>query len=627
MASARHYRFGSFRLDTQTRELRDGDGPPIALTAKAFDTLCTLIAHRDRIVTKDELLEAVWAGRVVEENNLTQAVAALRRALGTNAGEHRYILTVPGHGYRFVAEVRDDAEAVPPAAQATRPARPGAIVFGAMLFALALAGVAAWQLRKPAPAPAHAQAAALAVLPFRPLSTGPRDELLELGMADTLITRISSSTHLRVRSLASSQQFAGLKQDPLEAGRDLGADYIVEGTIQRNGGRVRITSRLLSVRDGMALWSGTFDETPDRIFTLQDSIAESMTKALQLNANMRASRASPCDGADAEAYRAYLAGRYQLDRPSRSRMRASIAAFQRAIDRDPTCARAYAGMAYAYRALAITGDEAPRKAFPLAKAAVQRALAIDPELAEAHSSLGFIRFWYDWDWAGSEASFKRAIELNPSLAEARIGYAHLLYNIGRDDEAARQARQAMALDPLSPLINTLGSSFIAAAGQVEEARQALEKAFEVEPDFWVALLGRAIGKLQHKDSKGAIADLERARVLSENSSQILAVLGMAYARAGDRAAAEQILRDMEDLRARSGYMPGTSLAKVALALGDTEGAMDLLERAYEDRDIRLTFLQVDTAWEKLRSHPGFQALMERMHFPANPAAGRPATSQ
>jgi len=231
--------------------LRDGDGPAVPLTSKAFDTLCYLIEHRQRVVGKDELLASIWPGRVVEENNLTQAIAALRRALGTNAGEHRYIVTVPGRGYRFVAEVHEgelDADASPaqvvaaPPSAAPMPAWRRAITMGAVLFMLGLFAIAAWRMREAPGAGVlrpDAQRVALAVLPFRSLSSGPRDEGLELGLADTLITRLSHSNALRVRSLASAQRLSGRQADPLAAGRRLGADYVVEGTTQRIGDQVR----------------------------------------------------------------------------------------------------------------------------------------------------------------------------------------------------------------------------------------------------------------------------------------------------------------------------------------------------------------------------------------------------
>lgn len=614
--SPRHRYFDGFCLDTQTRELRADDGSVLPVGAKAFDTLCCLIDHRHRVVSKDELMAAVWPARVVEENNLTQAVSALRRVLGS---EHRYILTVPGRGYRFIADVREDDAAATAADSPPTAAPPSALpawrrstAFGALLFMLALFAVAAWRMRAPPMAGQEFPQAAVAVLPFRSLSPGQPDALLELGMAETLIARISASTQLRVRSLTSSQRFAGAQLDPIDAGRQLGAAYVLEGTTQRDGDRVRVNARLLDVANGRALWSGTFDENIDRAFTLQDGIAGAVASALA--SNMRAAPAgsrSPCDGAHAEAYRAYLTGHYQLSRPSATRMRQALDAFRVAVDLDPTCARAYAGMAYAYRTLAMTGDQDPQTYFPLAKAAVKHALAIDPQLAEAYASQGFIRFWHDWDWAGAEASFKRAIELNPSLAEAHMGYAHLLSNMGRKDEAVRHARQAVMLDPLSPLINTLASNFTVIAGHAGEARQGWQKALELEPEFWVALLSRSGMRMAQGDYEGAIADLQHASELSGGNSQVLAALGMAHVSAGDYDAAEQILHDLE-ARDRAGYVPATSLAAMRNALGDSEGALDLLERAYRERDIRLTFLDVDARWNNLRAQPRFQALAQRM---------------
>ena len=627
--SRRYHRFGDYYLDTQARELRAGDGALVPLTAKAFDTLSCLIDNRQRVVGKDELLTTVWAGRVVEENNLTQAISALRRALGS---EHRYIVTVPGRGYRFVADVEDAADA--PARDTATPVpvphrfdRRRAIALGALLFMLALFAVSAWRMREPVVPPVKPSQQTLAVLPFRSLSPGPRDELLELGLAETLIARISGSTQLRVRSLTSSQRFAGARQDPLDAGRQLGAAYVIEGTTQRDGDQVRVNARLLDVTDGRAIWSGTFDEQIDRAFTLQDGIAAAVASALAFKISaLPAGSRSPCDGANAEAYRAYLTGHYQLNRPSAARMRQALAAFRRAIDLDPTCARAYAGMAYAYRALAMTGDQAPREIFPLAKAAVKQALAIDPGLAEAYASQGFIRFWYDWDWAGAEASFKRAIELNPSLAEAHMGYAHLLSNIGRRKEAVLHAREAVVLDPLSPLMNMLASNFTMIAGNTGEARQGREKALELEPDFWAALLSRSAMLMARGDYASAITDLRRASELSGGNSQVLAALGMAHVSAGDYDAAEQILQDME-ARDRDGYVPATSLAAVRNALGDSEGALDLLERAHQERDIRLTFLKVDARWNNLRTEPRFQALVQHMSLAASPATAAIRTAR
>ncbi len=619
----RHLRFGPYHLDRVARDLRTADGATLALTGKAFDTLCCLIDNRDRVVGKEELLATIWPGRIVEENNLTQAVSALRRVLGS---ETNYIITVPGRGYRFVADIETGDIAPAPespspiaAAAPRRTATP--LRVAGLLAVVVVAGWIAWSIDAPTPTVSPPPVTAtpvqltLAVLPFRSLSSGSRDELLELGLAETLISRISSSTTLQVRSLASSQRLAAAGTEPLDAGRRLGAAYVIEGTTQRRGDRVRVNARLLAVADGKALWSGTFDESIDRVFTLQDGIAAEVTSALAVRFSTPAHGRSACEGANAEAYRAYLAGRYQLDRPSAPRMRQALLDFRRAIELDPSCARAYAGIAFAYRALAMTGDQEPRQTFPLAHAAIKQALAIDPDSAEALASQGFVRFWYDWDWAGSEASLKRALELNPSLAEAHMAYAHLLYNLGRHEEAATQARQAIALDPLSPLVNTLSASFLSQAGHREEAKRALDRALELEPDFWIALHVRAGWALQAGDSASAIADLQLARERCGNCSQALAQLGPAYAAAGQRAQAEEILRDMEK-RDASGYVPATSQAAIRAALGDIDGALDLLERAYEERDVRLAFLGADARWKPLRQQPRFQALLRKMGLQA-----------
>ncbi|KGQ20597.1 Transcriptional regulator [Lysobacter dokdonensis DS-58] len=624
--TARRYRFATYRLDTRSRELREGGGAPVPLTAKAFDTLAYLIEHRDHVVSRDELLGAVWAGRVVEENTLTQAIAALRRAFGTQGGEHRFIVTVPGRGYQFVADVQEDdgapttphvLAAVPPEAKRIRRPMLAAV---ALVLLVAIGAVAAWRMRTPAVEPARADAT-LAVLPFRSLSPDAQDEMLSLGLADALITRIGSSTSLQVRSLASSRRFGDA--DPLDAGRRLSARYVVEGTTQRGGDRIRVSARLIDVQKDRTLWSGTFDERSGNVFMLQDTLAAAMTDALALTRTDVAVR-SPCDGENAVAYREYLSGRYQLDRPSGPRMRQALTAFARTIDLDPTCARAYAGMAYAYRASVMTGDADPRVAFPLAQAAIARALAIDPRLAEAYSSQGFVQFWYDWDWQAAEASLKHAIELNPSLAEAHLAYAHLLSNIGRLPEAAVQARQAYALNPLSPLVCMLASSFLEEAGHAEEAQRIRATALDIEPDYWVTMIARGRMRIGSGDRAGGLAQIRRAAQLCGDCSFALAGLVNGELDAGNRAAAERI-RDALDARARTGYVPASNLALVHNALGDAEGALALLERGYRERDARMTFIRVDPAWDNLRKDPRFAALMARMNFAGTRALDPPPT--
>ena len=623
--SPRHYDFDGYRVDVQTRVLLGPGGAPVALTAKSFDVLCYLIAHRDRTVDKSELLEAVWRGRVVEENSLTQAVSLLRRALGTEAGDHRFIVTMPGRGYRFVADVQEvpDKAANADADTAATPALASAVrrwpfLLGAAL-ALVLVAVIAWSGREPPVRAADAQIA-LAVLPFRSLSAESPDPILELGLAETVIARISRAGSVRVLSLSSAERVAARTLDPLAAAHALGAAYVVEGSTQRRGDRVRVNVRLLAAPAGTTIWADTFDERVDRVFTLQDGIAAAVLSSLALSPLARAAD-RPCEGANAEAFRAYLNGRYLMQRPTPDRIAKATAAFQHAIELDPTCAPAYVGMAQTYRAMVITGDRAPADVYPLAKAAADQALRIDPASAGAWAARTFNQCWYDWDWADAEASARRAVELNPSLPEAQFAYAHLLVNLGRFEEGLAHMRKARELDPLSPLFNTLEAGFLGAAGRPEAARVQLQRALELEPDFWIALLIRGGMALDRGDTAAAVADLQRSVETSHGNTQAMAVLAIAYVAAGDRARAEAVLEDLER-RAAKQYVPASSIASVHNALGREDAALDYLERALEAHDIRIAFLKVDARWNNLRDEPRFRAMAAKVGLSGGQAHGR-----
>ncbi len=319
--------------------------------------------------------------------------------------------------------------------------------------------------------------------------------------------------------------------------------------------------------------------------------------------------------------RDYLAAFDLIHAPSRARLRRAIGAFRKVLDRDPGFARAWSGLAFVWRALTIVDDMDPMQAFPLAKAAVAHALALEPGLADAHTARGFNLFWHDWDWDGAETALLQAIRLAPALADARFAYAHLLNNLGRFDEALAQARQARELDPLSPLINTLEAGFLGAAGRVDESRERIARALELAPDFWVALLARAGMALARGDAATAAIDLARAATLSEGNSQVLAMLGMAHVAAGEEGRARQLLTELQN-RAAAGYVPATSRASIHNALGEHAAALDLLERGYAQRDIRMTFLGVDARWNNLRGEPRFRQLAQRLGLGQGPAQGR-----
>jgi len=571
----RQYAFSSYRLDSVSRELFGPDGAVIPVAAKALDVLAYLIEQRHRVVDKDDLLATVWAGRIVEENNLTQAISALRKAFGVRAPEHRFIITISGRGYRFVAQVRE----VEPADDDI---------------------------------PLESRHTALAVLPFRLLSPEPRDELLELGLAETLITRLSRVRRLRVRALASSERFVrGALRDPDAAGRQLGAAYVVDGSAQRVDGRIRVNVRLLSVADGTTVWADTMDTSAERVFALQDRISGAVVRALALPPGAMSERARRAgDRGDAEVYRTWLHGYHLLQRPDETNLTEALSAFRRAIDLDTSYTRAYAGMALAYRGL-VHLDHEPDDMFAMAKAAVAKAINIDANSPEALVAQGRNRDLYDWDWVGAETSLQQAIELNPSLMEAHLAYAHLLVDLGRFDEGLEQACQARELDPLSPMVNALYAGFLTAAGQSGAARKLIQRALELNPGFWIALQIRAGIAMDHGDANAAIEDMALAAERSHRVSQILAMQAIIHANAGDAARPQAILGELEARRA-GGYVPATSFAAVHVARNNPEAALDELERAYREHDIRMAFLKVDARWNKLRRQPRFQTLAQRM---------------
>jgi len=630
-AAVRHYRIGNFVLDTQTQALRDGAGVPVPLTAKAFNTLQLLVENRQRVVGKDELLATVWAGRVVEENNLAQAIAALRRAFGTGAGDHRYILTVPGHGYRFIADV-DELDAIeaarpptrdPSAAAGIAPAparrrRALAVVLGAVVLPL-LSVAAAWWVSRPSAetqVPAAA-VATVAVLPFRPGNAQGRDELLDIGLAEALVGYLGRAPGLRARALASAQRLGGLSADPVQAGRRLGAAYIVDGTTEHSGDRVRVIVHLRSAADGRLLWSDRFEAGVDQVAALQDRMGGAVLGALGLPPPSGSGVGrSACEGDDPRAYRAVLRAHYLLQRRSPD----SIAAFHQAIALDPTCAPAYAGLTMSYL-FTTHNDGDPRELIPRARAASAQAIRLAPDSAHALTALGRQKQLQEWDWADAEARLRQAIAANPSLADARFSLAHLLVATGRFEEGIAQVEQAVQLDPLSPLIVSIHAGFLTAARRNDEAAAVLEDALELQPGFWIALLIRGGVALDRGDTRAAIADLERSAAESGRASQVLATLAEAYAAAGARDRAEAILRELEQRR-RSRYVPATSMAAVKRALGQREAALAELERAYAERDIRMVFLKVDARWNSLRQEPRFRALATRMGLPGEHAYGR-----
>ncbi|HLF30929.1 MAG TPA: winged helix-turn-helix domain-containing protein [Xanthomonadales bacterium] len=572
---AQVYEFGTFRVDTGKRLLFSRGGQALPLTPKAFDTLLYMLEHRERVLKKEELMKAIWPERVVEENNLNQNISLLRRVLGESKSEHQYIVTVPGRGYRFVAEVQ------------TRSTPP----------------------EKPAPT-----VPAIAVLPFQPLVAEHRDLALELGMADTLIARLSGIRQIIVRPIGSVRKYADVDQDPLLAGRELGVESVLEGSIQRWGDSIRVTVRLMAVSTGAAMWTGTFDEKFSDIFAVQDAIAERVAAALAAQLGYEEKqRLGRRHTVSAEVYELYLKGRFHLVRLTPPEMQTAIGYFQRAIALDPSYAQAYLGLANALFRLPLAAELRPIKHYPKAKEAAQKALDIDGTLAEGHAILGLIMFWYEWNWSVSESHFKQALARDPNDAESHLGYAHLLSNTGRHLEALAEVKRARELNPLYLVANALESQFLLHAGRPDEALAKLNQTVALDALFWLTHLYYSSVYLESGRFAEAVAAANEAQRLSGGSAHAMAAGACALIKLGRRKEARTVLDELLKLSSQK-YVPPYALALVYNALDEPEQAYAWLARGIDEKDPRVTFVKVEPKWNNLRATPEFIDIMRRVGF-------------
>ena len=455
----------------------------------------------------------------------------------------------------------------------------------------------------------------MAVLPFKPLTNASTDETLQLGMSDTLIAKLSTIKGISVRPLSAVRRYRAPDRDPVAVGRELGVDAVVDAQIQKSGERVRITAHLIGVADGTQLWAGQFDEQQTELFALQDSIAGQIADglALQLSGDDRR-RLAKRDTDNPHAYESYLRGRVFSLQLKRESILKAIGYFDDAIRRDPGYARAYAGLANCYNILPITSDVPPGDAFPKARQAALDAIRLDPQLADAHAVLGWVALWHEWVWTDAEQKFRQALAVDPNLAFAHIGYGHLLSDLGRHDEALREADAALRVDPVSVYGEVLKAHFEYQARHYDIAAEGIRRALELEPHYWVAQI--TLGKIQASSGQyePAIRSFKNATEGSGASSEGIALAGYTYGVSGRPGEARERLRELETI-AQTRYVPPLYRALVYQGLGDSNEALRWLERAYDERDVHMVFLGVDPKWDPLREDPRFIRLVNRMKLP------------
>ena len=651
----RLYEFGPFRLDPAEHVLlRDGEKVP--LRKREFSVLMALVENHGHVMTKDELLKEVWQDDAVEEGNLNRQISTLRKALGESPGESQYIETVPKVGYRFIARVReirdrsadvvferhtvarivteeeDEADGrveITPTSEPTALLTTGEkgravsrrwllafVGVGILLVGLPLALTQPWSSRESQGTKAAPAVRSLAVLPFKPIGSGSEDEYLGLGMADALITKLSNIRGVNVRPTSAVRKYGAPDQDPVAAARELGVEAVVEGSVQKAGEQVRVTVQLVSARDGTPLWGQTFDEQFTNIFAVQDQISEQVARALTLSlSSAEKELLTKRYTVNSEAYQLYLKGRYFWNKRTIEGMKKGIGYFNEAVEKDPSYALAYVGLADSYSLLSDYGGLPPEEAYPQAKRAAMRAVELDEGLAEAHATLAYIKTGYDWDWPGAEEEFRRAIELNPNYETAHQWYAEYLSGMGRHREAIAEIRRAREINPLSLIINAVEVSVLCIAREYDQGISQGQKALEMDPNF-----AEVYGYLKRcYDQKGmyreAIAAHQMQRKLAGLDAEETPALREAAAATSARVYWQKRL-EQELEESKRELSAGFEVAEIYAQLGEKDQAFAWLERAYQERSFMMLYLKVAPNLDPLRSDPRYADLLRRVgHTP------------
>ena len=579
-----YHRFGSYQLDEAERRLLR-NGVKVPLTPKVFDTLLILVQNAGRLVTKEHLLQKVWPDTFVEEANLSVNIASLRKALNDGDAESEYIETLPRRGYRFVANVlRERWTNTVPARKENE------------------------DLHRQHRDKVHS----LAILPFYNESTDPNAQFLSDGLTESIINNLAHLQGLRIIGHNSVFRYKGKELDGRMVGKELRVKSVVTGRILQLGERLIVRAEMIDVHTGWHIWGDQYHRKLSDVLKVQEEISQKISIALKHKLTYEEkAKVSSSSTANAEAYKAYLKGRFHWSKFDLASSKKAAEYFVQAIEIDPTYALAYAGLADAYYRL--SNVYAPtRDARFKAKAAALKALEIDDTLSEAHAALGVIKMCYEWDWSGAEEEFNKAIESNHNNAIAHQRFGLYFNFLGRFDEALRELELAMLIDPLSPHSYWGLTVTYILTQQYERAIEEVQKTHEVERDYKPALylLGRAY-ELSGKVDQ-AIEVFSKIFALS-NSPMFLAALGHAYAVSGQHPLARNVLKDLQQLSTRC-YVSGYAQAFIHLALGDKEQAFSYLEKACDDRCEMLTMLRIDPWFDSIRSDPRFTHFLHRVGF-------------
>ncbi len=627
----RFFEFEDHRLDGISHRLfHRATGELVPLTPKAVELLVYLVANRGRTLSKHELLDAVWGNSFIEESNLSQTIFVLRKTLGENTKQPRFIRTRPGIGYEFIADVRRTGVEEPAAAKlylVNPPAEVASVSASAaprkpfarltriayvVLPLLVVAVIAVVWFYPLKPNPNGAKVTTLAVLPFQGLGNDPNLAYLGPGLADVLVTKLSRIKNVVVRPASASAKYSEPSADPVKAGAELGVDSVLTGRVQTAGDNLRISVQLVRVSDGATIWADTFDNRMTSILAVQDSIAAQVAQSLAIQLGQEERRRVARNYTDnPQAFQLYLQGRFLWSKRTPETLLQAIAEFDKAKQLDPAYALAYVGAAECYVLLPQYKVATPQEAYTNAKRELQSALAIDEELAEAHSTLAHVQAFYDWNWAAADVSFRRALELDPNSVTARLWFAEFLYMTDRRDESEAQLRRGLTIEPRSTLLlSSLASSYYYRRDydqSLEYSRQVLA----IDPaNFWGHFYrGQA---LEHKGQYAEAVDAyAKAAVSFGEPPEGAAALRQAFEKGGMEGFWRQRLQQLET-EPYLKFVPPMAVAYVHARLGHREEAMQFLQKAFDERDHNIGGLKNAVDYDLLIDDPRLRKIIAQV---------------
>jgi TolB-like protein/DNA-binding winged helix-turn-helix (wHTH) protein/Flp pilus assembly protein TadD len=627
-------RFGDdFELDLRAYELRSA-GIPLKLKPIAMELLLLLVERRGELVTREQIVERIWRKGVFldTDNSINGAISKIRQVLRDHAEQPRFVQTITGKGYRFVAPVLEaGASSAPEDAVSEQPAaaenfvgkeishyRGLQVPLQPVLLGFFIVLIAAlyFQWFRSARPPPLGGRVMLAVLPFENLTGDAGKDYFSDGMTEEMISQLGNldPQNLGVIARTSVMHYKNSQEQLEQIGRELGVQYVIEGSVRRDANQVRITAQLIQTKDQTHVWARQYDRPMSNMLDLQGEIAHEIAHELQLTLGdykrIGVAHQASLPPQTSEAYDLYLKGRYFWNKRTVEGFQRAIDYFQQAIAKDPNYARAYAGLADSYTLLGGYSMAPQTQIMQKARTAALKALELDEGLAEAHTSLALITENYDWDWQRAEKEYRRAIELNPNYATAHHWYSEYLTWLGRFDEAFRESERARQLDPLSLIIAADNGMILYYSRQYDRAITKFRAVREMDPNF-----PRAEPIVSAYEQKGlfadALADIEKQRRLNGDGTGVWSTLAYIYGHSGQQVQARRALAELERLNQHQ-PLDSAVIAWAYLGMGNKDQALAWLERAYSQHSNAMTTLKVEPGYDPLRSDPRFQDLMRRV---------------